>query len=156
MLNNITKLNKSKTNITASCNMNYITHLKNSHFTKKENSHFTNFTNIDCTFYERIITAILILSSFIVYEICIISNKSYGVEKFKEIRLKHINNIIIGSLNINSIASKFDELKLIINDNLDILILNETKLGNSFPESQFSINGLEKPFRLDRNENGEG
>ena len=34
--------------------------------------------------------------------------------------------------------------------------MNETKLGNSFPESQFYINGFRKPFRFDRNENGEG
>ena len=83
-------------------------------------------------------------------------NETYGVEKLKILRLKNINNIIIGSLNINSLASKFDQLKVILKDYLDILILNETKLGSTFPESQFYLDGFRKPYRFDRNKSGGG
>ena len=39
---------------------------------------------------------------------------------------------------------------------VDILVLTETKLDNSFPTNQFLIEGYSKPFRLDKNRNGEG
>ena len=39
---------------------------------------------------------------------------------------------------------------------LDILIITETKLDNTFPVSQFHIDGFSKPYRLDRNRNGDG
>ena len=42
------------------------------------------------------------------------------------IRLQNLNNIIIGTLNINSLANKFDFLKHVVNRNLDVLILKET------------------------------
>ena len=39
---------------------------------------------------------------------------------------------------------------------LDILIIFETKLDDSFPESQSYIEGLRKPFILDRSKHGGG
>ena len=42
-----------------------------------------------------------------------------------------------------------------VKDNIDILILSETKLDSSFPHAQFSIEGFSKPYRLDRDRNGE-
>ena len=39
---------------------------------------------------------------------------------------------------------------------LDILIITETKLDDTFPVSQFHIDGFSKPYRLDRNRNGDG
>ena len=42
------------------------------------------------------------------------------LHKFK---LTHVNNAIIGCLNINSVKSKFDELKVVIGKNLDVLVL---------------------------------
>ena len=71
-----------------------------------------------------------------------------------EIRKNYVNNVVIGHLNINSLANKFETLKVIIVDKLDILVLVETKLDNSFPEKQFIIEGYTKPYRLDRNRNG--
>ena len=44
----------------------------------------------------------------------------------KNIRVKNVNRITIGSLNINSISSKFDQLKEIIGKHLDILTIQET------------------------------
>ena len=72
------------------------------------------------------------------------------------IRLKWAKNVIIGHLNINSLANKFDALKCIIKDKLDILIIGETKLDHTYPERQFHIDGYNKPYRLDRNCNGGG
>ena len=73
-----------------------------------------------------------------------------------EIRVKNVGRIVIGTLNINSLASKFDQLEIIIRDSLDILIIQETKLDSSFPDDQFVINGYRKPYRLDRNRHGGG
>ena len=64
-----------------------------------------------------------------------------------QMRLKYMNNLIIGHLNINTLANKFDALNLIIMDKVDILILGETKLDASFPENQLYIYGFSKPCR---------
>ena len=71
-------------------------------------------------------------------------------------RLQNLNNIIIGTLNINSLANKFDYLKHVINSNLDIFILQETKLDSSFPVNRFIMDGYKIPYRLDRNRKGGG
>ena len=63
----------------------------------------------------------------------------------KEIRIKNVNRIVIGTLNINSLSTKFEELKMLISDSLDILVIQETKLDPSFPEDQFFIDGYKKP-----------
>ena len=74
----------------------------------------------------------------------------------RAIRIKNVNRLMIGSLNINSLANKFDLLREIISNHLDILVIVETKLDNSFPTNQFLIPGYNKPYRLDRNRNGGG
>ena len=51
----------------------------------------------------------------------------------KNMRKKHMNRVIVGTLNINSLASKFEMLATILENSLDILILQETKLDSSFP-----------------------
>ncbi len=71
-------------------------------------------------------------------------------------RIRNINKIVLATLNINSIANKFDQLKLIIGNNIDVLVLTETKLDDSFPTAQFSIEGFSTPYRLDRNRHGGG
>ena len=63
--------------------------------------------------------------------------------------------MIIGHLNINALANKFDALNL-IRDKLDILVLCETKLYASFTERQFFLTGFKKLYRLDRNTHGGG
>ena len=74
----------------------------------------------------------------------------------KDIRVKNVNRITIGTLNINSISSKFDQLKEVIGNNLDVFTIQETKIDESFPEDQFEIEGYHKPYRLDRNIHGGG
>ena len=69
---------------------------------------------------------------------------------------KQYKNVIIETLNVNSLVSKFDELKVIGRGIFDILIINETKLDASFLVNQFLINGFSTPYRLDRNQNGSG
>ena len=59
-------------------------------------------------------------------------------------RIKNVNNVIIGHLNINSLRNKFSPLVELIQGNLDILIIGETKLDDTFPEEQFKINGYKK------------
>ena len=67
---------------------------------------------------------------------------------------KDIIHQIIGTLNINSVSSKFDQM--FASGKVDILDLIESKLDSSFPTNQFLIEGYSKPFRFDRNRNGRG
>ena len=71
-------------------------------------------------------------------------------------RIKNVNNVIIGTLNINSLAPKFEQLEEIVGKSLDILTIQETKLDDSFPTQQFILNGYSEPYRLDRNREGGG
>ena len=74
----------------------------------------------------------------------------------KNIRIKNLQSVVIGHLNVNSYANKFDAIKVIIERNIDIVIFSETKLDASYPTSQFLIDGFSKPYRLDRNASGGG
>ena len=74
----------------------------------------------------------------------------------KDIRIKNVNRLIIGTLNINFIAPKFEQLKEVIGNHLDIFTIQETKIDKSFPEDQFEIEGYHKPYRLDRDKHGGG
>ena len=74
----------------------------------------------------------------------------------RNIKLKNVNRLIIGHLNINSVRNKFEPLKKLIQCNIDIFIITETKIDESFPTQQFEIEGYSTPYRLDRNANGGG
>ena len=74
----------------------------------------------------------------------------------KSIRIRNLNKIVIGHLNINSLRNKFDFLVTQVKGYIDILVISETKLDERFPIGQFLIDGYRVPFRLDRNENGGG
>ena len=77
-------------------------------------------------------------------------------EILRKIRVKNVNKVIFGTLNINSLAPKFEQLREVIGKNIDILTIQETKLDSSFPIGQFLIEGYSEPYRLDRNRNGGG
>ena len=62
--------------------------------------------------------------------------------------------MIICTLNINSLSSKFDDLKVLISVMFDILIIIETKLDDTYPIPQFLIDGYSMRYILDRNRNG--
>ena len=72
------------------------------------------------------------------------------------LKVKNVNRLITGNLNINSISNKFDQLKLFVQGKIDILIVTETKLDSTFLTSQFVIDGYSEPYRFDRNRNGRG
>ena len=74
----------------------------------------------------------------------------------KHFRVKNMEGLIFGHLNVNSITNKFEAIKLLIEGNLDIIIISETKLDNSFPVEQFCIEGYNTPFRLDKNDRSGG
>ena len=78
------------------------------------------------------------------------------ITELKKVKINNAKNVIIATLNVNSLVSKFDELKVIGQGVFDILIINETKLNASFPVNQFCINYFSTPYRLDRNRNGGG
>ena len=80
-----------------------------------------------------------------------------GIEQvINNIRIKNINRLIFGHLNINSLRNKFETLSSIVTNKLDIFAISETKLDNSFPTGQFMINGFSSPYRKDRDANGGG
>ena len=65
------------------------------------------------------------------------------------LKAKVNNKLIIGNLNINSIAGKFDQPKLMVQYKVGILVLTETKIDSSFLNQQFHIEGFSLPYRLD-------
>ena len=78
------------------------------------------------------------------------------LRKVKNLRLRNVNKVIIGNININSLPNKFEQLKELVIKHIDVLVITETKLDDSFPTSQFLMKGFAEPFRLDRNRNGGG
>ena len=64
--------------------------------------------------------------------------------------------MIIGTLNINYLSSKFDDLKILVPVMFDILLITETKFDDTYPISQFHIEGYSMLYRLERNRNGRG
>ena len=73
------------------------------------------------------------------------------ITELKKVRINNIKHVIIATLNVNSLVSKFDELKVIGQDIFEIFIINKKKLDASFPVNQCFINGFSTPYRLDRN-----
>ena len=72
------------------------------------------------------------------------------------ISVENFDNILVGTININSISPKFDEFKLMVSGFFDVVTVTETKLNNSFPKAQFWIDGFSIVYRFDRNRNGGG
>ena len=73
-----------------------------------------------------------------------------------DLKHKNADRPIIGQININSIATKFEPLESLFKDNIDLLMVSETKLDDTFPPGQFKIEGYSTPIRLDRNRHGGG
>ena len=72
----------------------------------------------------------------------------------KSFRIRNLNKIVVGHLNINSISNKFDFLAHQVKGKIDILMTSEAKLDEIFPPSQFFGDGYSVPFHFDRNGNG--
>ena len=54
----------------------------------------------------------------------------------------------MGHFNINSVRNKFESLVRFVGSNLDVFMVSEIKIDGTFPESQVTIEGFSKPFRL--------
>ena len=74
----------------------------------------------------------------------------------QNLRLKNVDKIIIGHININSIRNKIHILADLIRGRVDILLISETKIDASFPAPQFFLSGFSQPRRLDRTSHGGG
>ena len=74
----------------------------------------------------------------------------------KNLKIKNINRLIIGHLNINSVVRKFESLKTTIQGNIDVLVITESKLDQSFSTNMFDIEGYTSPFRRDKSINSGG
>ena len=61
-----------------------------------------------------------------------------------KLKLKNVNGLFIGHVNINSLPGKFDQLKVVIKNNSDILFVTDI------------IEGFSMPFRFDGNRSGGG
>ena len=55
----------------------------------------------------------------------------------RKLRIKNLNRLIIGHLNINYIRNKFETFKMLIQGNVDIAVITESKLDQSFPAGKF-------------------
>ena len=86
----------------------------------------------------------------------IISDKESPSTTLQNLRLKNVDKIIIGHININSVRNKIHMLADIIRGRVDIMLISETKLDNTFPKAQFFLQGYSEPVRLDRTANGGG
>ena len=79
-----------------------------------------------------------------------------SLDSLRKLRLRNVNKVIIGNLNINSLVARFDQVKEVISKNVDILVITDTKFDDTFPLGQFYVEGFTMPYRLDRNRNGGG
>ena len=76
------------------------------------------------------------------------------ITELKKVKINNINNVIIATLYLNYLVSKFHELETIGQWIFDILIINETQLDAFFPVAQFCINDFWISCRSDQNQNG--
>ena len=64
--------------------------------------------------------------------------------------------MVFGHLDFNSLRTKFDFLCAQIKGSIDVFMISESKLDDGFLHGEFLIDGLDTPFRFDRNYNGGG
>ena len=56
------------------------------------------------------------------------------------LKLRNLNRLIFGQINIYSVRNKFELLLSLVSNNM-VLLISETKIENTFPVSQFSLPG---------------
>ena len=79
-----------------------------------------------------------------------------SVSFLNKLRIKNLNRIIIGHLNINSVRNKIEMLSSIVEGKLDVLLISETKINESFSSASFEIPGFATPYRVDKTANEGG
>ena len=72
------------------------------------------------------------------------------------LKLRNVNRLNFGQININSKRNKFELLFSLVSNNIDVLVISETKTDDTFPVSPFCVPGYSVPFRLDLTGNGGG
>ena len=75
------------------------------------------------------------------------------------LKLKNVNSLAVGHLNMNSLRNKFNTLKLLVKISLDIFMIseiNETSSDETFPRGQFLMDGFKPPYWTNKNANGGG
>ena len=132
------------------CNQTTLDNLSNENQLEIEYAINGNIAEQTSTMNERNYKDINIINTSSTGEIY--ENESNPFITLKELRLKNLDKIIIDHLNINSIRHKINLLQPMTEDNIDILVISETKIDHSFPENQFSIDGYNLPYHLDRNQ----
>ena len=79
------------------------------------------------------------------------------LHQLKLISKTHLNNPIIGYLNLNSLRNKIYEMREVFGDlSLDYFVLVETKINDEFPDSQFLLETYKIRSRRDRTKNEGG
>ena len=53
------------------------------------------------------------------------------------LKLRNLNRLIFGEININSIRNKLELLFSLVSNNIDVLLISETKIDNTFPGVNF-------------------
>ena len=66
------------------------------------------------------------------------------ISRFKMINGESLDNLIVGTLNINSISPKFGKFKLMVSGYFDVTIVKETRLDDSFPKEQLYTGSVEE------------
>ena len=66
-------------------------------------------------------------------------NKKTQYATLQSLRVKNIDNSLLGHVNINSLRNKSEMLADLIKGKLDIMLISETKIDYTFPTSQFDI-----------------
>ena len=51
------------------------------------------------------------------------------------LKLRNVNRLIFGQININSIRNKFHLLFSLVSNDVNVLLISETKIDNTFPVS---------------------
>ena len=72
------------------------------------------------------------------------------------LRKKFPKNLTLGYININSIRNKLNGFMNYVKKSLNVIAFAETKIDDSFPSSQFYVNDMKKPLRLDVSEKSGG
>ena len=81
---------------------------------------------------------------------------SHLFENLYSVRKSHLNNLIIGHLNINSLSPKICEVRTLQRlCKLDVLVLSETKLDGSYKQETLDIDGF-SCVRQDKRSNSGG
>ena len=70
------------------------------------------------------------------------------------LKLRNLNRLVFGQININSVRNKFELLFYLVSNNIDVLLISETEIDNTIPVSQFCVSRYLVPFGLDPTGNG--